>query len=37
MADEARAYNEIGTSWDAIEAASTATAPAPTPRQPTLI
>jgi putative DNA methylase len=37
MADEARAYNEIGTSWDAIEAASAATAPAPTPRQPKLI
>ena len=37
MADEARAYNEVGTSWDAIEAASTAVAPAPPPRQPKLI
>ena len=39
MADEARAYNEVGTSWDAIESASTTLAPAPTPkpRQPNLL
>ncbi len=37
FAEDARAYNELVTSWDAIEAASTsnAPAPAPAPRQQT--
>ena len=36
-AEDARAYNEVGTSWDAIESASTTLAPTPKPRQPNLL
>jgi putative DNA methylase len=37
LAEDARAYNEIGSSWEALENASSRTTPTPEPRQAKLL